>query len=132
MIQHHTTIDGKQFTVSMLMARRSLKVLRRLLSRFAPALSLIGAKGAMDEGALGKSARELFENLSDEDLDFFINELLQTALCEGKPCHAMLDTLFQTNPNGLLELLIFSARVNFSPFFSAFKGRLNEAFQAKA
>jgi hypothetical protein len=112
-------IDGFKVQVSQLPARAGLKLLNRLGKVLGPSLGKAGGafKGSdlkrLDLGALGVALGELFVNLSDEDLDYFIDKFFHAATLDNKPFLTSFDAVLQGRVETILKALSFWVLVHF-------------------
>jgi hypothetical protein len=134
-------IDGQTFTVSQLPGRIALRTLNRLGKALGPAFAaLMGSAkangptvnlGALDFASIGGALEALFSNLSDSDLDYFLDTLLETATVDNQPLKKQIDILFMGRTDVLVRVLIFAVEVNYGNFTRALAGLAGGA-QVKA
>jgi hypothetical protein len=122
-IESITLLDGKTFTVQQLPARAALKLMRRLGKVFAPALATFGGKsGEIDPKSFGNALEKVFDELSDDDLDHFTQQLLAGCLVDDKaPVLPQIDLLFQGRTFDLVKLLVHAVRANYQDFLGALR-----------
>jgi hypothetical protein len=130
-------IDGKTYTIPQLPGRASLKMLNRLGKALGPAfaalMGTVKAQGSkpnladLDFSAIGGAVEALFANVSDEDLDYFIDGLLKDALVDNVKLLPQIDILFQGGSDTLIKVLAFAVTVNYANFTRALGGFLSGA-----
>jgi hypothetical protein len=130
-------IDGKTYTIPQLPGRASLKMLNRLGKAIGPAfaalMGTVKAQGSkpnladLDFSAIGGAVEALFTNVSDEDLDYFIDNLLKDALVDNVKLLPQIDLLFQGSSDTLIKVLAFAVTANYANFSRALAGFLGGA-----
>lgn len=124
------TIDGRSYTVTQLPARRSLKLLRKLVAALGPGLATAfgSTQGkdlrGLDVSALGPALERLTAHLDDATLDAVVNEALATVRVDGIELLPQFDIVFQGKLGSLFKVLGFAMEVQYGDFFGALFGEL--------
>jgi hypothetical protein len=134
------TIDGHEYAISQLPARRGGEMFFRLGGILSPAiLELISRGISLDVDAMDLAPvfLRLFSAMPDGEFTKLTEKLLETALRDGHPMLPTLDLDFAGEIFSLLKVLAFSVEVNFRDFQNAFaaaaaaKKAAEEAAKAK-
>lgn len=134
------SIDGHEYEVTQLTAKRAVRFALRLSKIFGPVLfpilkAALGAAGAaggegskpgkvnlgeilgnMNIDSLGPAVENFFDRCSEQDLDYLQSELLSNALMDGKPLWPQYDLAMQGQLTTIFKLLWFAMRVQFENF----------------
>lgn len=152
-------IDGLRFTVQQLPGMRGVKALNRVGRALGPAFAAglagvmqvadvkgglktlkLGNLGDMDVAKLGPALERmiatLFQNLSDDELEWMINEFTSqaTVVVNGNEVvldRAVFDEVMRGRAGTVFKLLGFAFRVNYGSFSSAL-GDLVRPYMATA
>ena len=127
-----TDIGGVTYQVTQLPAMRGFKLLNRLGRTFGPTVAdlLGGATSLADLNVafLAPSIRELFDRLTEAELETLTKELLGQALVtlEGKtkPLMPVFDIHFAGRYDDILKLLWFAVEANYGSFFGGLAEKL--------
>lgn len=126
-------IDGFKIQISPLPCTKALEVLHRLGQSLSPSVAamlglLQGGQqidlASVDIAELGGALVAFFRGCSWPDLKYFIDNLLQPALCNDQPLLRTMDITFQAKTMSLLKVLVFAIEVNYSDFFDVARGAL--------
>jgi hypothetical protein len=125
-----STIDGLEFTTSMLPARRAARLGARLLRLSGPLLSkLDGVKMSDDVSVLASAMISLFQTVDDDELESLQAEILCgtsvkiTLPGKKKPDNVdlldgdMIDLVFTGRLATMYKAMKFAVEVNFADFF---------------
>lgn len=132
-------IDGMTFQISQLTPKLAAKVANRLRRAAAPAIGAMLESSKAGQKITDLDVEKLANalgaiDLSDEDMDYFPDTLLQGAFVtvDGKTSQLMpqFNLIFQGKLNTMFKVLAFAVEVNFGDFFVAL--RALGAGQAKA
>ena len=128
------TIDGLEFTTTMLPARRASRLGARLLRLAGPVLKKLGGiKMGDDVGQLIPALFVLFESVSDDELESLQAEILcgtsvkMSLPGEKKPRNVdmvdgdMIDLVFTGRLATMYKAMKFAVEVNFSDFFDVLR-----------
>lgn len=121
-------IDGLDFTVVQHGARRSLRLDARIMRQLGPGLAdmLTGARVSRDDlAAMVRGLVPLFGNLTDDDADALVSEILAftSVVVDGcnlemsKPAH--FEQAFSGRRMTLWKAVGFALEVNYRDFFDA-------------
>lgn len=129
--KHKATIDGVEYEVSMLPARRGQRLFHRLLSIIGPPLA--AAIGSLDDDAaeLAPALSMLFAKATPDELDDIFQELAEVTLVDGKPLKPIYDVHFAGRHLAAHRWALFALRCQYADFFDAIasaleSGRLEE------
>jgi hypothetical protein len=128
-------IDGSTYTVAQLPAMRGLKLLNRIGRSVGPPLTaLMGAAdpmatvAQMEIGSIAPAARELFDRLTESELESIIKALCETVQVteDGKtmPLLPVFDLHFAGRYDKLFHVVWFAMEVNYGDFFGDLAGKL--------
>lgn len=135
-VQQELEIDGVKYSVTQLTGWKSVKMLPRLGRALGPAFGkLMGGLAQNGEfsldrkvtfglvaGSIGPALVDLFERLTENELEGIARVLLETATFtdeSGRTAHLLpvFDIHFQGKPASVLRLLAFAIEVNYGSFF---------------
>ncbi len=133
-------IGGITYQVTQLPAMKGFKLQRRLAAILGPpAAEVMGGAVSVSEllkfnlnlGVLAPALRDLFERLTESELETITRSLLETAQVteSGKtgPVMPVFDTHFAGRYNDLYELIGFALEVNYGDFLGGLGARFASA-----
>ena len=118
-------IGDRVYTVSQLPAMRAQRLLPRLLKAVGPAVAALLASGAslkdvmamdLSKVDLGAVVKGLAENLTPDEYESLLRELLSTATLGGKDLMPQFDIAMQGRVGEVFQLLKFAFQVNYRNF----------------
>lgn len=126
------TIDGEEYEFSKFGAKKSIKILRRLLGIVGEplALALASAKGSgkildkdIDPGMLSGAVRALIERADEDTVLSLMDDLCgeSACLCNGKK--VLFDTHYEGRLPHLFKVLAASVEVQYGDFFGGSLGQ---------
>lgn len=115
-------INGSNYSVTQLPARRALKLQAKLLKLLGPAMSEIFLAAAKDisraDLAIPNAIRILANDIDDKTFDAFVMEMLQGVRKDGIELNEKtVDLEFAGNLNELFLVLQYVLEVNYGDFF---------------
>lgn len=132
------TIDGAEYSLMQLPARRAATLFYKLSGAVGPALGKLasGMKGGvsfgdLDISSIGDAVGVLVERLPPADFDAAMTEMLFQLRRDGKPIvdGAAFDAAMSGQVLTILKIYQFAFELNFADFFSALRGKQAEAAQ---
>lgn len=128
------TIDGFEIQISPLPALQATRVFHRLGKCISPSLAkgmglVRGEKvdlASLELSSLGGAFSSFFETCSENDLMYFIDQLLGSAIVDNKMLKGVIDVVFQAKILTLFKVLVFAIEVNYSDFFKGLLAKLAE------
>ena len=122
-------IDGQNYTVTQMPARKALKLTHRLGKALGPAFSHLAAGHKdgvnLDFSEVGRAIESLFAALSEEDLDIIVKELLNSATVTTEkgiqPVLPQIDILLAGRMDTMFKLIGFALEVNYGSFLDVAK-----------
>jgi hypothetical protein len=141
-----TSINGREFSVSQLPAKRALRLFNRLCRTFAPAAArALGGAGfsfaailTADTRGIADGLQLLFDKLSDSEQESIIAELVSCARCTDPRLGRVdvaekLDELFGGDQlPEIFTLAAFALKLNFSSFLPALNAAISAASRDQA
>jgi hypothetical protein len=114
------TLGGQSVVlrVQQMPARRSVTFLHSIARYVAPAFASIkqGPRG-LTVGSPGAAIDAVLRNVSEEELNSFMDRLMEFVSVKGKPLAGMFDILFKGEIANVFKLFRFVLEVNYENFF---------------
>lgn len=123
----------KTFHVNPLPGTRSIKLFYRLVGLLGPGFAQLAGSargkgiGELPVAALGSAAQMIFAKLTDEEVDYVLNTLLEPCyMVEGAtrvPAMLAFNTVFSGNLVAAHKLVLAALEVNYGDFFALLRAQ---------
>lgn len=120
------TIDGVEYTVGMLPARRSARLLARIGRMVGPALGMVADKAGgiqaalemkVDSNFFGPALEAFFIHTDGDAIDAVLMELAEVSLADGRQLKPIFDAHFMGKSMAMVLWARFALEVQYADFF---------------
>lgn len=125
-------------TATQLMASKSFKAFARLgrmgLPAFSKAVGVANGTASiadLDVGELVVALGNIFERLTDAEIDWLLDTFLKSAFIDDAPFLQVYELKLQGRLEILLQAIAFAIQVNYANFFGAVSGLVGSVSQKK-